>query len=319
MKLGFVSDGLSDLSLPEVLDQAQRIGAAGVEVSTGGWSDAPHCDLAELTGSAAARAAFRAEFDARGLEVVALTMPGNPLHPVDRAQGDCLAQTIRLAGALGVETVSTMSGLPAGSATDQTPCWIVTAWPPEVQDVLHYQWEEVLLPYWTGIAALARENGVRRIALELHGHQSVHNVPGLMRLRDEVGPMLGATLNPSQQFWMGGDPIAIVGQLREALFHVHARDTMTNAAAQAVTTNLDTHCCNDIPARAWSAVTPGIGHDAGWWRQFCYHLRVAGYDGWLSVDHKDAVLGPVEALERSFDLLQRVMPLDQQGQAARVG
>lgn len=308
MKLGFVSDGLADLSLPDALDHARRLGAEGVEISTGGWSQAPHCDLRALLGSHAARAAFRAEFDTRALAMAGLNAPGNPLHPVDRAQGDCLADTIRLAGALGIDTVSTMSGLPAGSATDETPCWIVTAWPPEVHEILQYQWEDVLLPYWAGMIALARENGVTRIALELHGHQCVYNVPALMRLRDEVGPVLGATLNPSQQFWMGGDPVAAVGQLREALFHIHVRDTLANPAVQAVTTRLDTQSSCDIPARAWTAVPPGIGHDAGWWRQFCYHLRIAGYDGWLSVDIQDTVLGPVETLECSFDVLRRAMP-----------
>lgn len=317
MKLGFVSDGLGALALPEMLDQALRLGADGVELSTGGWSGAPHCDLGTLLHSAAARSALRAEFDTRGLDLIALNVPGNPLHPVDRAQGDCLADTIRLAGALGVGTVSTMSGLPAGSPTEQTPCWIVTPWPPEVYETLSYQWEDVLLPFWAGISALARENGVSRIALEMHGHQCVHNVSGLMRLRDEVGPSLGATLNPAQQFWMGGDPIAIVGHLREALFHVHARDTMTNATAQAVSTCLDTLCSTDIPARSWTHVTPGIGHDAGWWRRFCYHLRIAGYDGWLSLDHTDPLLGPVETLERSFDLLRRVMPLPVPEEGAR--
>ncbi len=31
-------------------------------------------------------------------------------------------------------------------------------------------------------------------------------------------------------------------------------------------------------------------HGEEWWRSFCYRLRMAGYDGWLSVEHEDVLL-----------------------------
>ena len=39
------------------------------------------------------------------------------------------------------------------------------AWPDDYQDVLRYQWEDVLVPYWQEAAGIARKNGVQRIAL----------------------------------------------------------------------------------------------------------------------------------------------------------
>ncbi|CUH75288.1 sugar phosphate isomerase/epimerase family protein [Tropicibacter naphthalenivorans] len=309
MKLGFVSDSLGGMSLTQMLDHAVRMGVSGVEINTGGWSKAPHFDLPALRDSAEARRAFVAEFDARGLEIIALNANGNPLHPTDRAQGDCLIDTIRLAGEMGVKKVCTMSGLPAGSPNDTIPNWVITSWPPETQDILQYQWNECLIPFWTGVTQVARDSGVDQIALELHGNQCVYNVPTLMMLRDEIGPVIGANLDPSHLFWMGADPLVAAEALGEAIFHVHAKDTMLNSPVQATTSLLDNSSMMDVPARSWSYVTLGIGHGEDWWSQFCYRLRMAGYDGWLSIEHEDVLLNSLEGLEKSVRLLQSVLPL----------
>ena len=308
MKLGFVSDSLGGLPFDALLDQAARLGVQGVEVNTGGWSTAPHFDLGTMKASAPARKAFATAFADRGLEVIALNANGNPLHPTDPRQADCLRDTIRIAGELGITTVCTMSGLPAGSAADRMPNWVVSSWPPETQAILRYQWEDVLLPFWAGIADLARASGVERIALELHGNQLVYNVPTLLRLRAAVGPVIGANLDPSHLFWMGADPLAAAGALGDAIYHVHAKDTFLNAPKQATTSLLATGSLMDIPARSWSYITLGFGHGEEWWRQFCYRLKMAGYDGWLSIEHEDVMLNGLEGLEKSVALLKGLMP-----------
>ena len=308
MKLGFVSDSLGGLSFGAMLDHAQRLGVDGVEVNTGGWSTAPHFDLARMKGSAESRTAFRRAFEARGLEIIALNANGNPLHPTDLSQGECLKDTIRLASEMGIKTVCTMSGLPAGSAGDTMPNWVVSSWPPETQGILRYQWEDRLLPFWTEIAQLARESGVERIALELHGNQCVYNVPSLRKLQQAIGPVIGANLDPSHLFWMGADPLVAAEALGEAIFHVHAKDTMLNAPVQATTSLLENGSLMDIPARSWSYITLGFGHGETWWRQFCYRLKMAGYDGWLSIEHEDVLLNSLEGLEKSVALLKGVMP-----------
>ena len=309
MKLGFVSDSLSHLSFTEMLDHAMRLGLGGVEINTGGWSGAPHVDLAQLRDSAEARNTFKAEFEARGLELLALNANGNPLHPADRSQADCLVDTLRVAGELGVRKVCTMSGLPGGGPNDEVPNWVVTSWPPESQDILRYQWDECLVPFWNGIAMVARDAGVDQIALELHAGQCVYNVPTLMDPREEVGPLSGANRDPSHLFWMGADPLSAAGALGEAIYHVHAKDTLMNPKVQAVTSVLETGSLMDVGARSWSYVTLGIGHGEAWWRQFCYHLRMAGYDGWLSIEHEDVVLNALEGVEKSVRLLKDVLPV----------
>lgn len=308
MKLGFVSDSLGGMSFEDLLANASRMEVSGIEVNTGGWSTAPHFDLAAMK-DAEKQKSFLKAFADTGLEIISLNANGNPLHPTQPEQGQCLKDTIRVAGAMGIKTVCTMSGLPAGSAADRMPNWVVSSWPPETQTILRYQWEDVLMPFWTEIAALAKEHGVERIALELHGNQCVYNVPSLLKLRDAIGPVIGANLDPSHLFWMGADPLVAAEALGDAIYHVHAKDTLLNAPVQAVTSLLENGSLMDIPARSWSYITLGFGHGEEWWRQFCYRLKMAGYDGWLSIEHEDVLLNSLEGLEKSVVLLKGVMPV----------
>ena len=137
MKIGMVSDSLAHLGFEQMLDAAAKLGVQGIEVNTGNWSGAPHLDLAELLGEAGARTRFRAAFESRGLELIALNANGNQLHPTDGArQLGVVQDTVRLAGELGVDKVCLMSGLPAGGPDDRMPNWVVSSWPPETQTIL---------------------------------------------------------------------------------------------------------------------------------------------------------------------------------------
>ncbi|MES0001780.1 sugar phosphate isomerase/epimerase [Mesorhizobium sp. M0051] len=169
------------------------------------------------------------------------------------------------------------------------------------------------MPFWADIAKLARECGVERIALELHGNQCIYNVPSLLKLRTAIGPVIGANLDPSHLFWMGADPLVAAEALGKAVYHVHAKDTMLNAPVQARTSLLENGSLVDIAARSWSYITLGFGHGEEWWRQFCYRLTMAGYDGWLSIEHEDVLLNSLEGLEKSVALLKGVMPVAQSG------
>ena len=90
--------------------------------------------------------------------------------------------------------------------------------PPEPQEILRFQWGEVLLPFWEGVTAIARESGVKQIALELHDDQCVYHVAPLLKLREMIGPVVGANLDPSHLFWMGADPLAAPEAMAEAIF-----------------------------------------------------------------------------------------------------
>jgi len=309
MKIGMVSDSLGSLSFHAMLDAAKSHGVAGVEINSANWTSAPHCDLAGLVKSAPKRKEFAKAFADRGLDLIALNANGNQLHPTDgKRQSKALYDTLTLAGELGVKSVVLMSGLPAGGPKDTMPNWVISSWPPETQTILTWQWEEVLLPYWEKLAKAAKAAGVEKLCVELHGNQLVYNVPTLLRLRKEIGPIVGANLDPSHLMWMGADPLAAVDALGKAIHHVHAKDTFINQPVCATTSRLENGSLTDIAARSWSYITLGYGHGEEWWRAFCYRLRMVGYDGWLSIEHEDVMLSRIEGLRRSVALLKSAAP-----------
>ncbi|RQR31427.1 sugar phosphate isomerase/epimerase [Burkholderia sp. Bp9143] len=311
MKIGLVSDSLSHLSLEDLLQAAQETGIEGVEINTGNWSSAPHVDLDGLLVSSDKRRAFLDALDSRDLSLIALNCNGNQLHPTDGArQSAVIRNTIRLAAELGLDKVCLMSGLPGGAPGDRTPNWIVSSWPPETQQVLDWQWNEVLLPYWSALVKFASEQGINKLCIELHGNQLVYNVPTLLKLRAAVGPIVGANLDPSHLMWMGADPLEAVDALGDAIYHVHAKDTRINAARCATTGLLENGPLDNIAARAWSYITLGYGRPEAWWKDFCYRLRVNGYDGWLSIEHEDVLMSRIEGVRRSVALLKSAAPVD---------
>jgi sugar phosphate isomerase/epimerase len=311
VKIGLVTDSLSHLPFEQMLDAAAGLGIQGIELNTSNWSSGVHCDLAGLLGSDQERRALLDAVASRGLELCALNANGNQLHPVDgRRQSQNLYDTVTLAGLLGVPTVVCMSGLPGGAPGDVTPNWIVTSWPPDTQETLRWQWDEQLLPYWTSFARHVERAGVERIAVEMHGHQLVFSPRTLMRLRDAIGPIVGANLDPSHAMWMGGDPIRSVDFLGDAIHHVHAKDTYLDAYVLAVAGRLENGPLDRVADRSWWHVTLGYGHPESWWREFCYRLRMVGYDGWLSIEHEDVLIGRNEGVRRSLDLLRAVAPTD---------
>jgi len=276
MKIGLVTDSLADLPFGQMLATAAELGIAGIELNTSNWSNGIHCDLAGLLVSEQKRRALLDAVHSRGLELYSLNANGNQLHPTDGArQSKNLYDTVTLAAQLGVQTVVCMSGLPAGAPGDVTPNWIVCSWPPEVLDTLRWQWEEQLIPYWVRLAEHVEQSGVERIAIEIHGHQLVYNPRSLMRLRNEIGPIVGANFDPSHRMWMGGDPLRSVDYLGDAIHHVHAKDTYLNPDVLAVAGRLENGPLDTVADRSWWHVTLGYGHPSrggvssatgsGWW------------------------------------------------------
>ena len=70
--------------------------------------------------------------------------------------------------------------------------------------------------YWTKLAAAAKDSGVTKLCVELHGHQLVYNVPTLLKLRKAIGEIVGANFDPSHLFWTGADPLAAIDALGDA-------------------------------------------------------------------------------------------------------
>lgn len=252
MHLGLFTDSLADLSLDEMLQVCQNLDLTAIELGCGAWSRAPHIDVKGLLDSEVKRAEYKAKLDSYGITIAALNCSGNPLDPgYGTKHHEDTILTFKLAEKLGLKRVVMMSGLPGGCSEDRTPTWIVTSWPPENLDILKYQWE-VTVKYWRELVAIATDCGIEKIALEPHGMQMVYNVETMRHLRAEVGgeqSIIGFNIDPSHPFWMGADPIEMVRELGELIYHCHVKDICIRQSKAAINTLLDgkhVHCIAEI-------------------------------------------------------------------------
>jgi len=307
MKIGMITDSLSDLGMDELLKTSAELGIERLEFAGGNWSRAPHLRLDALLESEPERREFLVRLKDHGIQLSALNCSGNPVHPGEHGKRhrEVTRKTIKLASLLGVERVVMMSGCPGGPG-DANANWVTTSWPAEMQTILKYQWDEVLIPFWRELIAYANGLGIRKLCLELHGHQNVYSVGTFQRLRNAVGPTVGVNFDPSHLMWMGADPLQAIAALDGAIYHVHAKDTKIDAAIAGLNGRIE---FKTAPReRAWNYVTLGLGHDDAWWRQFCAALRKVGYDDVLSIEHEDVTMTPLEGVRKSVELLKRVMP-----------
>ena len=307
MKIGMITDSVAELDFGAMLAFSERIGLDTLEFGCGNWSSAPHIDRAALLADGGQRRAFLSRIAGHGLSISALNCSGNQLHPgaEGRAHDGVVRETIALAGLMGIERVVLMSGCPAAPG-DSTPNWITVEWPLAVREVLRWQWGEVLIPYWRDLVAFANAHGVGKLCIELHGQQNVYNVRTLMRLREAVGETVGANFDPSHLMWMGADPIAAIRALGPAIYHVHAKDTRIDATLAGLHSTIETIPGDRFRERSWNYVTLGYGHGEAWWAGFMAALAAVGYDDVLSIEHEDFMMSPVEGMEKSVALLDRV-------------
>ena len=308
MKIGMITDSLGDLDFAELIRAAAELGIERLEFAGGNWSQAPHLKLDAMLESETARKDFIHRVHDYGLDISALNCSGNPLHPGEhgRRHDAVTRKTIKLASLMGIERVVMMSGCPGGRG-DANANWVVTDWPEEMQAILDYQWNEVLIPYWRDLVGYANGLGIRKLCLELHGHQNVYNVETFRRLREAVGDTVGVNFDPSHLMWMGADPLAAIRALGSAIYHVHAKDTYVEPTVAGINGRLETKPGSAPLGRAWNYVTLGYGHGEEWWRQFCAALKMVGYNDVLSIEHEDMTMSPLEGVAKSVRLLREVI------------
>ena len=312
MKVGVFTALLSQLPLEEVLKKLKAFQIDTVELGTGNYPGDAHCKLSMLENSSAL-AEFRSRLADHGASISALSCHGNALHPnTDRARQarEISRKTILLAEKLGVPVVVDFSGCPGDSLQSTAPNWVTCPWPPDYRDVLEWQWNEVVAPYWIEHAAFASQHGVK-IAVEMHPGFVVYSPETMLRLRSLTGPAIGCNYDPSHMFWQGIDPIAAIRILGDAIFHVHAKDTQLYTHNLPLTGVLDTKPYTDERNRGWIFRTCGYGHGAEWWKEFASTLRMFGYDNVLSIEHEDSLLSPEEGLRKAALLLNEIVIREQ--------
>lgn len=323
MQIGVYTAILHDLPLPEALDVIAGLGLQGAEINAGGFLPTPHLPVDALLAGTVEPAEYLAEFERTGVALAGLNCNGNPLHAdpeVGPEDADDLRKAIRVAGLLGVDRVVTMSGLPQAHPGGQWPAWHVNTWDSGYLDSLDYQWDEVAVPFWKEIDALAREHGVK-VAIEMHPQNLVFNPPTLARLVEKTGATnVGAEMDPSHLFWQGIDPVRAIEWLGDLVVHAAAKDTRINEncqiygvlderftrvpADQPQTGLGGRHVVNAWPKdSAWDFVAVGRGHDVDFWARFLAALQKVDPTMAVNIEHEDVELGKIEGLQVAAETL----------------
>jgi len=310
MKLGVFTCLLSNLPLAEALAYFKSLGLEMVEIGCAGYPGNAHANPEELLGDPAKLAQFKKTIADSGMEISAFSCHANPLHPNKEIAAEFdkgMRDTVLLAEACGVSQINTFSGCPGDSEDAKGPNWVTCPWPPDFLEILEWQWNEKLIPYWKDFVQFAKAHGVDKIALELHPGFCVYNTESLLKLRAAVGPEIGANFDPSHLLWQGMDPIACIRAMGDAIFHFHAKDTKVDAMNTAVNGVLDLKPYGDEINRSWIFRSVGYGRDAAYWKEIVSNLRMVGYDYAISIEHEDSLMSQNEGLSKAVALLKDVI------------
>ena len=309
MKLGVFTTLLSNLSLEESLKYFKSLGIEMVEIGCGGYPGNAHADPETLLADEHKLEEFKALIAKYGMEISALSCHGNPVHPNKELAAEydkTIRNTILLAEKLGLHQINTFSGCPGDHEGAKYPNWVVS-------EILEWQWNEVLIPYWKDLVAFAKAHGVNKIALELHPGFCVYNTESLLKLREAVGPEIGANFDPSHLIWQGMDPVACIRKMGDAIFHFHAKDTKIDKYNTAVNGVLDTKPYADEINRSWIFRSVGYGNDYSYWKDIISNLRMVGYDYAISIEHEDSLMSQNEGLSKAVSFLKDVLVTEPTG------
>ncbi len=316
MKLSVFAVLLQDRPFEDACKYLSEQGVQAVEIGCGGFPGKAHCDPVEFLKHPEKIDAMLATLKKYNLEIAALSTHGNAVHP-DPASAkqfhEDFENAVLLAEKMGVDTVVTFSGCPGGSREDKTPNWVTCPWPDDFTEILKYQWDEVLIPYWKKEVEFCKAHNVHRVAFEMHPGFCVYNPETLLKLRTAVGDVIGANFDPSHLFWQGIDPCAAIRALGDAIYFFHAKDTKIDEINTAVNGVLDTKHYGDEIHRSWIFRSVGYGHAHQVWKDMMSNLRLVGYDGYISIEHEDSLMSVPEGLGKAIAMLKDVMMFDKFG------
>lgn len=306
MKLGVFSPVLASMSLEDALQYLSGLGVDAMELGAGGFPGKAHADIIELDKDKSKVKALKNLFDKYGMEISALSVHGNGVHPdkaIAKTATEEFEAACRVAEQLGVHHVVTFSGCPGDGKGDK-PNWVTCPWPNDFTEILEYQWNDVLIPYWKKEAKVAADRGVK-VCLEMHPGFAVYNPQTMLRLREAVGETVGANFDPSHLLWQGIRPADAIKHLGKAVHFFHAKDTYIDRRNTDINGVLDTKSYALELSRSWYFRTVGYG-DCDF-KEMISALRLVGYDHVLSIEHEDSLMTPKEGLEKAVKYLKDIM------------
>ena len=278
MKLGFVSAIFPDLTLPEVLQVAQKTGYSAVELmcwpvgkADRRYAGVTHVDVVNLTPDDADR--INNQVAEAGIEISALGYYPNPLAPDQQEAEQAVAhirQVIVATQLLGLKQMNTFVGRDWTRSVEANWPRFLDTWKPLVEFAEQHD------------VGIGIENCPMLFSEdEWPGGKNLAISPEIWRRMFAAIPSrhFGLNYDPSHMIWQQMDYLQPVRDFADRLFHVHAKDVC-----------LDRQQLNDVgilaePLKYHTPKLPGLG-DVDW-SAFVSVLKEVGYQGYVCVEVED--------------------------------
>jgi len=307
VKVGILTVLYNDEPFEKVLGKVAGWGYEAVEVAA--WKGSNHINLDEVLRGGASR--YKQTVEQTGLTISSLSnhLEGQLiLGPLDESTDDWfkgtpeekvrfgverLRKTIEAAQVLGVPVVNSFTGCPNWSK------WFI--FPPANEKLWESYWT-LCRERWLPILDYARDHDVK-IAYETHPQEMNYNLETAKRLLEVVEnhPAAGFNYDPSHLLWQQMDPVWFIYELRDRIFHVHAKDVETVPHSAARTGVLVTG--------GWGRAARSVRfRTIGWgqvpWRRVITALLETGYDYVMSVEHEDPTMGRDSGVQQAVRFLK---------------
>ncbi len=268
MKVGMLTAPFGNEPLEIVLNFAEEAGISCLEVVAHPGSK--HIDPGSLDRGLARQ--IRDMLEERGLEVSSLAYYEPRITDpkvTERAQAHA-KKAIDGASTLGVGTVCMITGYPADGMS-------------KIETI-----EKVLPKIFGPILSHARKKKVS-IAVENWYATCLQGIDTFECLFQAIPQEnFGLNYDPSHLYHQECDHLLPVSMFPTRIFHTHAKDTLVDRAKRAKV--------GIYGAGWWRYVIPGFGNIN--WGEYIAHLRIAGYDGVLSIEHEDSTQTREEGFRR---------------------
>jgi sugar phosphate isomerase/epimerase len=276
MYVGILTAPFSDVSFEGVVKWASENGITALEAAAGPGSK--HVDTTKVAAGGADK--IKALLKKHGVRLSSLASYMNVLDadPAKRKQaGETMRLAIDSAAALGVDVVCALAGMPVPGKDKMKTI------------------EEDFAQVWPPLARYAKKKGVK-IAFENWFATLLQGLDHWDRVFSIASDdNVGLNFDPSHLYWMQVDYLAAVERYGKRIFHTHAKDTEVrwNRLREV----------GVLGGGWWRYCIPGYG--AIGWGEYVARLKSVGYDGVLSIEHEDGLLGREEGFIKGRQHLEQ--------------
>ena len=166
MKLGVMSPVLNEMGLEDALKYLSSLGVDSLEIGAGGYPGKAHLDPKDYLNNPAKVEELKGLLKKYNIEISAVSCHGNPVHPnkeIAEKFHNEFVDAMKIAGDARCGYHHRLLRLPGRLRGIEKPeLGHLRLAARIIQEILEWQWNEVLIPYWKETAKLAKEIGIKR-------------------------------------------------------------------------------------------------------------------------------------------------------------